>query len=59
MDYLNESDLNNQTLVFGNLDKKNRIFHNQGKENDVWTIKANKGNNSDWWCKSTTDATQS
>ena len=30
---------NHEFIFFGNLDKKNRIFHNQGKENDVWTIR--------------------
>jgi DNA modification methylase len=30
---------NHEFIFFGTLDAKNRIFHNQGKENDVWTIR--------------------
>ena len=30
---------NHEFIFFGTLDSKNRIFHNQGKENDVWTIR--------------------
>jgi len=30
---------NHEFIFFGTLDPKNRIFHNQGKENDVWTIR--------------------
>lgn len=30
---------NHEFIFFGTLDHKNRIFHNKGKENDVWTLR--------------------
>ena len=30
---------NHEFIFFGTLDPKNRIFHNKGKENDVWTLR--------------------
>ena len=30
---------NHEFIFFGTLDSKNRIFHNKGKENDVWTLR--------------------